>query len=234
MSHIELSSEALLVVLQLADSAFPTGMYAHSHGLEGMVRRDLVRTPSDVETLLRNQLVMSVLPADGVALLETHSFARNSDVSSVQDIDWLLFVTKLPSELRAASCQVGRRMLAEAARFTDYRALITYRDAVTRNESPGNGAVALGVVAAALEVPAEAALLAMCHSHAVSVLGAAMRLLPLSHSDVQGILSRLRPVIASEARNLRGRTWQEMASFTPQLDLLSECHAQDDLRMFAS
>jgi urease accessory protein UreF len=29
----------ILSALQLADSFFPTGMYAHSYGLEGMARR---------------------------------------------------------------------------------------------------------------------------------------------------------------------------------------------------
>ncbi len=234
MSTIELPAAALLTILQFADSAFPTGMYAHSHGLEGMVRRGLVRTPADVETLLRNQLAMSILPADGVALLQAHAFAAAADVLEVMEIDRLLFVMKLPSELRGASCQVGQRLLTEAARFTDNGTLSSYRDKVALKESPGNGAVAFGVIAAAMQMPAEAALLASCHSHAVSVLGAAMRLLPFGHSDAQAILHRLQPVIANNVNDLRSRSWREMASFTPQLDILAELHAQDDLRMFAS
>src|SRR2546428_7769823 len=96
---------AFLSLLQLSDSAFPVGMYAHSHGLEGMVREGLIRSAEDVESLLRNQLLHSVLPSDGAALVQAHG----AILSRVLEIDRLLFAMKLPAELRAASCQVGRR-----------------------------------------------------------------------------------------------------------------------------
>ena len=52
-----------LAALQLSDSFFPTGMYAHSHGLEPMVSRRLVRTADDVEEFLAGQLIGSLLPS---------------------------------------------------------------------------------------------------------------------------------------------------------------------------
>ncbi len=229
-----LSNGGLLTLLQLADSAFPSGMYAHSQGLEGMVRRGLVRTPADVEEFLNAQLTSALLPSDGVALLNAHACAGAGDAATLVEIDRMLYAMKLAAELRAASTQVGRRLLQETAAFTDAPALIAYRTAVDAGDAPGNSAVAFGVIAAALDVPAEAALMAVCHSHMASVLGAALRLLPIGHGDTQAILRRLHPVVAAEVAALTNRSWTEMTAFTPQLDLVSTGHETDDLRMFAS
>jgi len=74
------NSLGFLSALQLADSFFPTGMYAHSQGLEGMVRRGLVSYCGGGEEFLRNQFSWSVLPSDGVALLNAHRAAARADM----------------------------------------------------------------------------------------------------------------------------------------------------------
>ena len=223
-----------LAALQLADSFFPTGIYAHSHGLEAMVSRGLVAKAEDVEEFLANQFTWSVLPADGVALLNAHSAAARGDLDRVISIDRLLYALKLPSELRAASSQVGRRLLSETGLLVSDQFHAEYSAQVKLGAAPGNGAVALGVVAHTQHISAEQALLVFCHSHAVSVLGAAMRLLPISHSDVQGILYRLPSRLTALVDEIRELPWEEMASFAPELDIASMSHETDDLRLFAS
>jgi urease accessory protein len=224
----------ILSALQLADSFFPTGMYAHSYGLEGMARRGWVRTAEDVEEFLRNQFAWSVAPGDGVALLNAYRAAALGDLETLLAMDRLLYSLKLPAELRAASCQAGRRLLDETAPLTSNPVHASYRAEVERRQTPGAGAVALGVVGWALDIPEEWALLMFCHSYAVGVLSAAMRLLRLTHSQSQGILWRLHSLVADLVNEVRDRTWQEMASFTPQLDVAAMGHEADDLRMFAS
>ena len=223
-----------LAALQLADSFFPTGMYAHSHGLEGMVRQGLATTAGDVEEFLVNQLRWSVLPSDGVALLNAYQAASAGDLDAVTLIDRLLSALKLPMEMRTASTQVGRRLMSETSKLLSNETHAQYLNRITRRETPGNGAVAMGVTAWALGVPDRQALLLFCHSHMVSVLGAALRLLPLTHSDAQGILHLLHPVIAEVLQEIGGTHWQDMTSFVPGLDIASMNHETDDLRLFAS
>lgn len=223
-----------MTALQLADSAFPTGMYAHSHGLEGMITRGWVRTAVEVEEFLASQCVWSLLPADGVALLHAHRCTLTADLPTVAAIDHRLHAMRLPAELRAASTQVGRRLLAETAGFTDHPTLSAYHALVRHGQTPGGAAVAFGVACAALQVDETIALLASVHSYLNSELGAALRLLPLSHRDTQAMLRRLQVVVAGELPAVRMRHWREMTSFTPQLDIAAMQHETDDLRMFAS
>ncbi|MCH7622094.1 MAG: hypothetical protein IH870_09370, partial [Chloroflexi bacterium] len=208
------NSFGFLSALQLADSFFPTGMYAHSQGLEGMVRRGLVSSPSDVEEFLRNQFAWSVLPSDGVALLNSHRSAVRGDLTTIITIDRLLSALKLPSELRAVSVQVGHRLLDETVPFVSDQLHADYRAKVAKQGTPGNGAVALGVVAFTLDIPEEPALLMFCHSHTTSVLGAALRLLPMTHVDAQGIQHRLHSLLVDQIQEIRERPWEEMMAFT--------------------
>jgi len=236
---------SFLATLQLADSFFPTGGYVHSQGLEGMVRRELVRNAADVEEFLGNSLTQALIPADGVALLNAHRAALAGATAELVAIDHLLHASKLAAELRAASRQVGRRLLAETAALVvdtthaEYRAAVAAgaapgHAAVAAGAAPGHAAVALGATAAARAIPAETALLAFCHTHSVGVLGAALRLLPFTHSQAQAILHRLHPTIAHEVRRIRRRHWRNMGAFAPELDLVAIGHETEDLRQFAS
>jgi urease accessory protein len=254
MANLSSNSHGFLSALQLADSFFPTGMYAHSHGLEPLVSRGWVREASDVAELLRNQLAWAVIPADGVALLNAHSAASQDDLATLVAIDWLLFATKLPAEARAASRQAGRRILQEtqsilasedigaakcpgtdtSQRRASLSILGDYWDKVTAEETPGTGAVALGVVACPLNIQRESALLMLCHSHAVSVLGAAMRLRPFTHTQAQQVLRSLHGTIVSLGEEVQSRPWQEITCFAPELDMASMLHETDELRLFAS
>ena len=227
-----------LAALQLADSFFPSGTYAHSQGLEGMVTRGWVRNADDLEEYLRNLLTWSILPCDGVALLNAHQVARAGDLATLVGIDWHLHAMKLPEELRVASCHAGRRILDESAPLLGERAGSAipgeFRQQVMDRETPGTGAVALGVASCAAGIEAKAALLMLCHSFAVGVLGAAQRLLPVTHSEAQRILHALHEPVVGLAPDLEARHWSKMTSFAPQTDIAAMLHEHDEVRMFAS
>ena len=232
------SSASFLAALQLADSFFPSGTYAHSQGLEGMVTRGWVRNADDLGEYLRNLLTWSILPCDGVALLNAHRAADDGDLVTLVDIDWHLHAMKLPSELRVASCHAGRRILDETAPLLEGRSESAvhgeFRRLVTKRETPGTGAVALGVASCAAEIDAENTLLMHCHSFAVGVLGAAQRLLPITHTEAQRILRSLHEPVTRATTALQHRDWRDMTSFAPQTDIAAMLHEHDDVRMFAS
>lgn len=231
-------SASFLAALQLADSFFPSGTYAHSQGLEGMVTRGWVGNADDLEEYLHNLLRWSILPCDGVALLNAHRAARDGGVATLVDIDRHLHAMKLPEELRVASCHAGRRILDETAPLlsetTGCAVHGEFRRLVMERETPGTGAVALGVACCAAGIKAEAALLMLCHSFAVGVLGAAQRLLPITHSEAQRILHGLHEPVVRMMHELEVRHWSRMSSFAPQADIAAMLHEHDEVRMFAS
>jgi urease accessory protein len=63
-------AETLLAVLQLSDSAFPSGRYTLSHGLEAFAQAGLLDVPcsaATLEELLADCVRLGVAPSDGVA-----------------------------------------------------------------------------------------------------------------------------------------------------------------------
>ena len=48
-------------LLQVNDSQFPSGAYAHSLGLEELTQHGLVKNPADVERFLHEQILPSLL-----------------------------------------------------------------------------------------------------------------------------------------------------------------------------
>ena len=227
----------MLSAFQLADSFFPSGMYAHSHWLETMISRGRVRNAPDVAEFLENQFSWTVFPSDGVALLESYRAVAVGDLSQIVAIDDLLQAMKVPAELRNASTQLGQRLLTEVGAWDSLQSrllLEEYTQRVLAGNAPGNGSVALGVVGQALEMDAAAILMTLCHSYAVSVLGAASRLMPFTHTDAQTILRRLHPLLERLTGEIWERRWSEMRAFSPELDLAAMNHERDDVRFFAS
>ena len=230
----EIKPGTLLSVLQLADSFFPSGIYAHSHGLEGLVNRGMIRTSEDVADFLENQFIYSVMPTDGVALLEAYRAAELADLNQIISIDQLLIVMKPSSEFRTASTQLGYRLLVETKTWDTNMLRDQYSRMVNVNKAPGNGSVVLGVGGSALNMGGRTALAVFAHSLATSILGAAMRLLPFSHTDAQLTLRRLNPLLEHLTAQIYGMRWVDMQAFTPELDLVSMAHETDELRLFAS
>ena len=228
----------LLATLQLADSFFPTGAYAHSQGLEGMVAHGWVSNSAEVKEYLTELLMGAVLPSDGVALLNAHRSAAKADPAAIREIDRRLHAMKLPEKMRLASTQSGRRFLDESLALLVGSPVPSvfeqYRSDVVAHLVPGSASVAFAISAWAVDIEAAAALYAFCHSFAVGVLGAAQRLLPMTHGEAQQILRSLHDPIAAGAEEIGGRHWRDMISFTPQADIASMRHQHADVRMFAS
>ncbi|WP_306673364.1 urease accessory protein UreF, partial [Streptomyces sp. UH6] len=99
--------DRLLVSLQLTDSAFPSGFYTLSHGLEGFAQAGAVDAGS-LPALLHDLLRHGVGPADATALALAHRAAAAEDWETVAAVDTRLHATKLNREMRQAATRTGR------------------------------------------------------------------------------------------------------------------------------
>lgn len=99
-------------LLQVNDSQFPSGAYAHSLGLEGMTQLESVRTAADLKAFLRRQIAPSLLAFELPYVRRAHAAAASENVEALRALDDELEAWKLAAELRAASRQIGSRRLA--------------------------------------------------------------------------------------------------------------------------
>ncbi|MGH8895810.1 MAG: urease accessory protein UreF [Egibacteraceae bacterium] len=225
---------SLLGVLQLADSFFPSGRYTLSHGLESFVQCGWVEDPADLEALIEEYLTAVVGGADAVAAAEAARCAAAADVATIVEIDRRLHSMKLAHEAAVSSVRTGRQLLATARGLCASPPLERYADRVSASQAPGNHAVALGVFGAAWGLtPAEAALVEL-YSFATGLLGAALRMLRLGHTQAQGILRRLGPSLDALAQQASCTSYEDMRAFAPAVEIMQMRHERADVRLFAS
>src|SRR5258706_6887366 len=102
----------LLAMFQLADSAFPSGAYTLSGGLETLVEEGIVQGPDDLAGCVRSMLLGRAARGDLAALLAGHRAASEAppDIGSIVAIDRRLEATKLAAEERQGARRVGHRI----------------------------------------------------------------------------------------------------------------------------
>nr|WP_221522483.1 urease accessory UreF family protein [Kitasatospora kifunensis] len=225
--------EALLVGLQLTDSAFPSGRYTLSQGLEGYLQAKQVDQQSMPE-LLADLLRHSVGPADATALALAHRAATAGDFEAVVAIDQRLHASKLNRELRQACLRTGRQLLDTAQLALGSPMLDRYAELVTARTSPGCQPVAAGVAYAAGGVATEQAVASDLFAFAVGFTGAALRLRLTDHRRAQLTLRATAPVIAEVTALALRRELADLGGFSPLADVMSARHERAEERLFAS
>ena len=229
-----MSDPRLLSLLHFADSAFPTGGYAHSFGLETYCQAGLVRGREDLERFLVAQIEGSAGPCDATAAVSVLRCAARDDLQACRDVDATLEAMKPVREFRDASRQMGRQVLRVAAALTGESRLVRYAADVDKGLAPGHHAVAFGLLAAALGWEPEASATAYLYSAAALLVGAALRLLSMGQMEGQRVLWALHPVIERAAREAASRDAGDLWSFAPGIELAGIRHASLEMRLFRS
>jgi urease accessory protein len=244
--------------LQFSDSALPVGAFSFSNGVETAVHEGLVRTPEELEQLVRSAL-RAMASLEGVAALEsfrcvqvmscvqTMSCKRPEEAPSTKEspsteetlqqlrrIDRRLLAFKLNEESRQMSLRMGKKWVELGASLLPHPLLQRWKEEISAQRSPGNQAVAQGVLFALAGNRAEELFATLCFGVMNQMTGAALRCMKISHFETQRMLFRLSEEVAPLYEEVQPLSLHEMHSFAPQLDLLASLHEQGPLRMFMS
>lgn len=224
-------STTLLRLFQLSDTAFPTGSFAHSMGLEAFVEGGRMTGAEDLRWLVQAYLD-SLATSDCVAL---RTAAAGAGLGEVLEVDHLLLATKLARELRSASTATGGRFLASVAALgVEGLVLDDYARAVREGEAPGNLAVGYGVAAPALGFRVEEALLSYLYAAVSSLVAAGQKLIPLGGNVAQRVLYDLGGEIMQAAEKSKEVAVDDMYAFAPEVDVRSMLHERQRVRLYIS
>ncbi|HEY4279765.1 MAG TPA: urease accessory UreF family protein [Conexibacter sp.] len=225
--------DASLVTWQLADSAFPSGSYTLSHGLEGYAQARAIDAGA-VAALLDDLLLHAIGPADATALALAHRAALEDDWATVCEVDARLHASKLTRETRQASLRIGRQLLPLCGEVFPSPQLERLAQLTAARTTPGMQAIVIGVSYAGAGVPQREAVGADLFAFCSSFAGAALRLRLADHRTAQLLLRGAAPAIeqATSAALLRGP--QEIGGCAPAADVMSARHERADAKLFAS
>lgn len=228
------SASWLCGLLQLGDTFYPTGSYAHSFGLEGLVAEGVVR---DRETL-RNFLLISAVPSLRQAELPLTLHAWRAfgaaDWPSLGELSRLSAALKTASEARLASDNIGRQRSELAANLCAHPLAQEYIRRAGEGRWPFSPALAAALEARVLGAPLEAALASVFYATIAGLLAAAMKLLRLGQNGCQTLLTELMGHATKTFAAAEKVPFDEIGWFNPWLDIAAARHETAAARLFIS
>jgi urease accessory protein len=228
------TASAFLFALQLGDSALPTGRFSHSYGLEELLAREPELEERALAEVVESMLLEVVAPLDGVAVAEAHRLASARDVGGLLSLDKAVTARKITPSSRRSSTTCGRRLATLAGSLTDDRTSALYAAKVSEGLADGNLAVVEGVLARALCLSQEEAVLLELRSVSAALLSAAVRLARISASRAQAVAASLVPTLCDALEIALSLGSGEMRAVGPELDLAAMRHDRREGRLFAT
>ncbi|HEY3756396.1 MAG TPA: urease accessory UreF family protein [Opitutaceae bacterium] len=225
----------LPALLQLSDTFYPTGAYAHSFGLEGLVQDGRIARPED----LRPFLLESVLPllAQTDLPLAASAWSASGEPPNWRRLEELCFLasaTRGAREPRTASNAIGSQRLSMAARLRGGVAA-AFLERSTAGHWPCPSAIVAAIEARSIGAPAEAALAGIIYSTVAALLAAAVKLLRLGQNAVQSLLTEcLSQAPKLIAASVSPRDDTAIGAFAPWWDVAAARHEAADFRLFIS
>ncbi len=218
-------------LLQFGDSMFPIGGFAFSGGLESAIQKGVVRDVATLQAFARTVVEQAAL-GDGIALIWAHRAALAGDLAELERIDQQVYGRKLSAETRAMTVRVGKKFTELSASITGSPLLRDWLARIQEGATPGCYPVALAVNFAVQDLADRDAFIVHQYGVGSMILGAALRLMKVSHVETQRILYELN-ADAGAAWELAARSsLTDMAGFAPLLEILAAVHVKAHLRLF--
>ncbi len=225
------NSGTLARLLQFGDSMFPIGGFSFSCGLESAVQTGVVNDRATLHAFARTALEQAAR-GDGIALVAAHRAATKGEVEALIAIDRQVFARKPSDETRTMSTRMGRKFTEIGVEIVGAPLIKTWLARIAEGATPGCYPVALAVNFAAQGLSARAAFLVHHYGVATAILGAALRLMRVSHVNTQAILYDLNSGVDAAYELAAAARLSDMAGFAPLSDILAAVHTKAHVRLF--
>lgn len=222
-------------LLHTADSFYPTGAYAHSFGLEGLVQAGVVHDRGTLLTFISEYVLPPLVRTDLAIAAQAWAAAAPSAPAweKLRELCFVASAIRGARELREASEAIGRQRL-------DLAALLHGGLAAEFNERalvggwPRPACIAAAIEGRVLGAPQEAVLSALVYAAAAGMISAAVKLLRLGQNALHTVLAQAlaqAPVLIEQALVV---DLAELGAFNPWWDIAAARHEHAEFRLFIS
>jgi urease accessory protein len=217
---------AFLRLLQIFDSQFPVGAFAHSGGLETYADAGL--DLAGLRSLLMNEIELGWGRADlGAAVVAWREAGGARAGERLHALALRVEAYKVVPSVRDTSLRLGRRMVSLVSRL--------YPDLAMPELSRPHYAVVAGAVGRKLDLPRRDLALAFGQSLVMSSLAAATRCMRVSPAQAQALVVDLQPsIVRAVDRIPDGVEPDALFTCMPALDIRSHQQAFLHTRLFQS
>ncbi len=229
-------------LLAFLSPAFPVGAFTYSHGLEQVIEEGDVSDAASLEAWLLDVLNYGSGRSDAILLKETMGAANQGDEAGMRDLIDLGLALQPSKERHLETSAQGSAFIEAVLKAWAPQGQGTTAGLFARLTDPFSAdrpklwpyPVAVGLVAAAWEIPVEATVTGFLHAFMANVISAAVRAVPLGQSDGQRVLARLEPAVAGITEEAIRSGLDDLGSSTFLGDIASMAHETKYSRLFRS
>jgi urease accessory protein len=218
-------------LLQFGDSMFPIGGFSFSSGLESAIQEGIVTNAATLGAFARTA-VEQAARGDCIALIAAHRAAAVDDVDTLARIDAQVYARKLSDEARTMSVRMGKKFTEMGVEVVGAPLLRRWREYIETSVAPGCYPTALAIGFAVQNLPARQAFVVHQYGVATMILGAALRLMKVSHIETQKILYELAGQAEEMHASAAAARLSDMAGFAPLTEILAAVHTRAHVRLF--
>lgn len=221
----------LLTLLQLTDSALPTGAFSHSLGLESYLDTRAVHDEASFTLWLQKFLSQSLAYTDGLAVRLAHEAAGGVELAR---IDALAHASAVPRQIREAGVKMGARMLHVATSVFPTEELEDYRKQVASGECCGHPGIAFALGARGAGAPCADTVAAYLFSTITSLTQNAIRGIPIGQNAGQRVLRAMHAPVLQAVEMIFKLDLEDLGAAAPGLEIAQMRHEHLRARMFMS
>lgn len=227
-------------MLQFGDSMLPVGAFAFSSGVESAVQQGVIRDPDTLRDYALTALEQAA-KGDGVVIVWATRAALGGNVKELIRIDHEVIARKLNEETRLMTTRMGKKLAEMGAEITENPLVALWRDAIRDGRTPGTYPVALALMFVVMGLSTQAQLDAgllhevltvHLYGVAMTILNASMRLMRITHIDIQRVLYGLTRRFDPLCRMSMRLSLDQMSAFAPMTDILAANHVRARVRLF--
>lgn len=226
-----MNNAALFRLMTWLSPSYPIGAFSYSHGLEFAVEEGLVHDATSLGDWILQTVRQGAGRVDAALLVAAWRAANDNDLSALDEITDLAMAWRATAEFELESNTQGSAFLAitEAAWPAP---LVTAFHSRRGDSTPLP--VAVGLTAAAHQVPLFSTAVAFLHGLAAGLVSAGIRLGLAGQTAGQRLMPTLESAIAEAAAQAIVTPLEEVGSATPIIDWCSMRHETQYTRLFRS
>jgi urease accessory protein len=226
-----LEPAALYRLMTWLSPAYPVGAFSYSSGIEWAVEAGDIIDPETLRQWLESMLAVGSGQNDGIFFAQSHRAVTNGDDATLVAVAELAAALVPTRERHLETITLGRAFVEVTRAAWPCAALIKLQQLC-------GGAVAYPVAVGAACAAHAIALAPALHAFLIAVssnwVSAAVRLIPLGHTDSQRVLRALEPAVKAAAQRALAAGLDAVGSATFRADLASARHETQYTRLFRS
>ncbi len=226
------ATAANALLLHLCDSGFPTGGYAHSYGLEEIVRQGHVDDEASLLAFLQQRIQPTLCHTDLPIVRLAHCAAVADEPEELLELDALAGALRLSLEARDASRRIGCRRLAILRKLYDNPHLNYLAQAIDSGAAAGHHAVVFGC--ACYQLPLRETLCGYYYQTMAGYSTAALKLIRIGQEGVHRVIAQTLSNLTETIEQSIAIDRDSIGWFDPHLDLASMLHEIANERLFIS